>query len=200
MREFWFLQTPMTSPCHLYHSCIWRSEPQCNVHKKNLAWFPLMKGRCIERSWVEQLILGGTTWGSPHCPLLLSLLLVLWPVLERWMDEGFKLFEIWSMVLWTMLAFLDRERIEGWAQRVWKKYLLPYNIRLIKMKISLLAQERGSRSHMHTWYNVHQSICWLERVIVCEWILFALAVDEVPWIWSEAMSRLSKYREEFCPN
>lgn len=57
-----------------------------------------MQGRSIERSWMDQLIVGGTAREDPVV-LLLSLPLTLWTGWERWVDEEFNFLEILNMGL-----------------------------------------------------------------------------------------------------
>ena len=76
-----------------------------------------MKAGYIDRSWMEQLILDGTTWENLYYSLSLSLFflklplhLALWPGLERWVDEVFNFFEIlWGTSNHACLPWIKQE-------------------------------------------------------------------------------------------
>lgn len=113
-------------------------------------------------------------WNNRRKPslffFLLSLRLAMWPGLERWVDEVFHFFEILSVELWIMPISLDRARIEGWAQRLWRKRLLPYGLRLVEMKTSLVKEEEVVHACV-------VDVCWLKTVVISEWIICFLAVE-----------------------
>lgn len=114
--------------------------------------------------------LGWNNMGKPSLFFLLSLRLAMWPGLERWVDEVFNFFEILSVELWIMPISLDRARIEGWAQRLWKKRLLPCSVRLVEMKTSLVKEEA-------VVHACAVDVCWLKTVVISEWIICFLAVE-----------------------
>lgn len=114
--------------------------------------------------------LGWNNMGKPSLFFVLSLRLAMWPGLERWVDEVFNFFEILSVELWIMPISLDRARIEGWAQRLWRKRLLPCSVRLVEMKTRLVKEEA-------VVHACAVDVLWLKTVVVSEWIISSLAVE-----------------------
>lgn len=159
-------------------------------------WLSPMKGGCMKRSRVEQLILDETTWGNPHySPFYFLYTLQRGQGLERRVDEGLNLFEIVSVALWIMLDFPGSNKNWGLNSESSKEAFASLPCKAGSVE-DWFSQGRGSTSRMHSWLNV----LWLGAAIICEWVIHFLAVEMATWIWPEAMSRASKYRKKSYPN
>lgn len=163
---------------------------------QNSRWLSHMKGRCMKRSRVEQLILDGTMWGNLHySPFYFLFIFQCGQGLERWVDEAFNFFEILSVALWIRLDFPGLNKNWGLSSESSKEAFASLPCKAGRVK-DWSGQGRGSTSRMHSWLNV---LC-LGAVIICEWVIHFLAVERATWIWLEAMSRPRKYRKKPYPN